>query len=375
MKILEITPYLIPDRGGIQNYVYNLSKYFMKIGNKLIILTSNYPNGQKLILKNGIKIYRIPLLLKIGRQILISPKIIFKILNADCDVIHIHDISKPFYLLPVIIGSILSKKPILLTIHNKIISYNSLLWALILIYNKIVIRFVLKISNSIVISTNKLSINKPFLNYKNKISIIHPGVSEKFFVDNLTKKHKKYKIMLFIGKISKDHKYKGFKLLLNSFYEAQKEYKKIKLILIGDGNYINNLRTNISLLSLDDKVEILRNLSDNDLLKVFKESDLFILPSIDEREGWGMVASEALSLGIPVIVSNRAGISEFISKNKFGTIISPNVQEIKNAILRIINNYNEYENLSEDAALKIRDLLSWKVIVKKYQELMVNITR
>jgi len=78
-------------------------------------------------------------------------------------------------------------------------------------------------------------------------------------------------------------------------------------------------------------------LDQDDLLEQLKDSDMLILPSKSDGEGFGLVALEAIACGKPVIISKYAGISEYILKYNAGYVVDPfNFNEIIE-IIKYIN--------------------------------------
>jgi len=79
-------------------------------------------------------------------------------------------------------------------------------------------------------------------------------------------------------------------------------------------------------------------------------SDFLILPSIDKAEGFGRVALEAISAGIPVVVSVYAGINELIARYDAGITYNPLSERSERVfdIIREIHSdkekYNRYIN-------------------------------
>jgi glycosyltransferase involved in cell wall biosynthesis len=75
----------------------------------------------------------------------------------------------------------------------------------------------------------------------------------------------------------------------------------------------------------------------NDLKSIFSTSDILIFPSI-LWETYGFVALEALSYGIPVLASERSGISDVIRQIDEGMIIFPSVESLVDRIAEIYKN-------------------------------------
>jgi N-acetyl-alpha-D-glucosaminyl L-malate synthase BshA len=79
-----------------------------------------------------------------------------------------------------------------------------------------------------------------------------------------------------------------------------------RILLVGDGPERYKLEELCAKLDLCDRVKFLGKITDT--LGVLSMSDLFILPS--ETESFGLVALEAMAVGVPVISSNTGGIPE-----------------------------------------------------------------
>ncbi len=89
------------------------------------------------------------------------------------------------------------------------------------------------------------------------------------------------------------------------FNRIQKEIKS-KLLIVGEGPEWDKAVQIIHEYGLDDKVQNLGKVKN--LYSVLKESDLFLLPS--EQERFGLAALEAMAAGVPVVSSNAGGIPE-----------------------------------------------------------------
>ena len=77
-----------------------------------------------------------------------------------------------------------------------------------------------------------------------------------------------------------------------------------------------------------------------DINDFYNEVDVLCLPSIDE--GFGMVVLEAMSNGIPTIISKNVGASDLISDKANGMIVNPgNADEVYQAMKYFINSKDE----------------------------------
>jgi len=116
--------------------------------------------------------------------------------------------------------------------------------------------------------------------------------------------HKKSKYALAVGKLEKE---KGFDLLINSWVNIN-----TKLIIIGSGKEKNTLIKMINAKGLNEKITIMDNVQENELIKYYKNAKLLIISSRDE--GGPRIALEALYLEIPVLSTDVGHMSNILPK-------------------------------------------------------------
>lgn len=93
-----------------------------------------------------------------------------------------------------------------------------------------------------------------------------------------------------------------------------------KLLIAGDGPYLNNLRFIVRDLKIENKVIFLGELSHANLLNVMSKTNYFILLSRKRGEVLPNVIKEAMSMGCLCISSETDGISELIENGVTGLI-------------------------------------------------------
>lgn len=120
------------------------------------------------------------------------------------------------------------------------------------------------------------------------------------------KNNRKLKL-LFVGKLTQP---KG----LADVFEAIRGLKdKVQLTLVGSMNNNEALKNEIS------EHTYLGTLPHNEVLKVMREHDILLFPSL--FDGFGMVMTEAMSQGTPVIASDRSAAPDLIEHGKNGWLI------------------------------------------------------
>ena len=99
----------------------------------------------------------------------------------------------------------------------------------------------------------------------------------------------------------------GFDLLINSWANIN-----TKLIIIGSGKEKNTLIKMINAKGLNEKITIMDNVQENELIKYYKNAKLLIISSRDE--GGPRIALEALYLEIPVLSTDVGHMSNILPK-------------------------------------------------------------
>ncbi len=120
-------------------------------------------------------------------------------------------------------------------------------------------------------------------------------------------------------------------------------------------------------LGLSENVTILgggNGLSFDEILKYYKVTNVFVLPSINaesgDADGVPNVLIEAAFLKIPVITTDAGGILDFVEDKTSGVIVEQkNPQQLADAISQVLKNKKLQNTLTENAyenAVKMFDL-------------------
>ena len=99
--------------------------------------------------------------------------------------------------------------------------------------------------------------------------------------------------VLYVGAVNKN---KRIELLINAFAAFSKDKNDVKLTLVGDGSYLQEIKVMIKekgLVNVETPGQVI-----NGLYKYFANADVFVLPGLG-----GLAISEAMSFGLPIICS------------------------------------------------------------------------
>ncbi len=132
-------------------------------------------------------------------------------------------------------------------------------------------------------------------------------------------------ILLSLGRLSPYDKTDLLPLLRAFRHRTEeKPCKKLRLILAGSrtpNNYPAVLEHFIQLWGLNEKVSLLCDIDNNTKYALYAAADLFISPSDNFQETFGLTLLEAQASGLPVIASDFNGYKELVLHNKTGILI------------------------------------------------------
>lgn len=207
----------------------------------------------------------------------------------------------------------------------------------------------------IIIALNKSTKNDLPKMFQNKTVIIPHGIkTNKKYIDV-----KKDSIQN-IGYVGRFVESKNLIYLINEFKIVNNKIPNTQLILVGDGPIKDDLITEINKLDLTKNV-ILKNPlnSEGD---IYFNIDILVLPSI-KIEGFGIVLIEAMSRGVPVIVSNLNVFNELVVNNYNGLVFKDNLSE---NILSLLNNKEKYDEIRKHGIASIKDKYNINIVLKEY---------
>jgi glycosyltransferase involved in cell wall biosynthesis len=200
------------------------------------------------------------------------------------------------------------------------------------------------------------------------IQVIPFGVDTSFFKPLKPPKNEDKFQVLSVGYLIER---KGFEYLIRAMKEVLVKHRNVKLKIVGSGPLEGKLKNLITELELENEVEIIKNVSDEELLRLYNLSDLFVLPSIIDSEGntegLGVVLLEAMACGLPVIGSDVGGIPDIIENNVTGILVpEKEVLELTNAIYILIEDEKLREKIVANVCNSVHDKFRWEKIAAEY---------
>lgn len=190
------------------------------------------------------------------------------------------------------------------------------------------------------------------------------GKLEKYGV----KKNNKFRI-LFLGRVRKDTRYKGFERLLAVLEGlGTNEFEAIIAGKCEDKENIDGISKN---LDIEDGVRITGQIEEDDLPDLYLAADAFYLVSDvgpSKGEGIPLTPMEAMSCGVPVLVGNRDGSRELI-EDEGGWCGKPEDVGGQTEYIRKLGESREFWEKESKAA---RRRVEKEFDYEKFREKMIN---
>ena len=178
---------------------------------------------------------------------------------------------------------------------------------------------------------------------KNKIECIDNPISREKILSKVNQEDykKSYDICCTARIVSQKNPFK----FLDVLYNIKKDIPSVKAIWIGDGELKEKVIERVKKLGLENNIKFIG--FQKNPYKDMAKAKVFMLTS--DTEGYGLVAFEALTLGLPCVVSDVGGLPKIID-DRCGKLCKDKEQFSKE-IINLLKD-NEYYKLKSEEALK-----------------------
>jgi len=214
--------------------------------------------------------------------------------------------------------------------------------------------------------------------YTEKPTVVIPlsGVDTDFYNPDLAVEDIKIKyglerkfIFSFIGALGYR---KGVHLIIDAFRDVCKKHPDAHLLLVGSGEYGNEIEDKIKGLDLNDRTVVIPWASSALVRDVLSATDVFLYPSFAHggwEEQFGYSIAEAMSMSVPVISTNSGSIDELINDGENSILIEQNnAVALKEAMERLIEDTKLRDDIIQIARPSIIERYSFVVISRKYKD-------
>lgn len=303
MRILHIGKYFPPVPGGIENFLYDLTRTQKEIGWDPVVLVHNIDPFRKTVheLVDGVEVIRAA---SMGSVLYTPVSPVFpvrlkKLLKRKPDLIHVHMPNPSAFWVLAQARDV----PIVVHWHSDIVAQASerALRTAYRFYHYFEKKFLDRAAAVIVTSADYLNSSPVLGSYRGKCHVIPLGLDTNRLECCRSDPEKRGRFLIFsAGRFTA---YKGFEYLIR----AMKEVPDSLLVIAGDGKLFGDMLRLVRCSNLEERVRLTGHVDSRRLYGLMNECDVFCLPSIERTEAFGLVLIEAMSFGKPLITTEIPG--------------------------------------------------------------------
>jgi len=220
--------------------------------------------------------------------------------------------------------------------------------------------------------TKQITVDSGFLKNKNvnKSIVIPNGVDIEKYDSISVDKSKKLKV-IFVGRL---HPQKGLRYLLKSISLIKDQLGNVEFHIVGGGEEERFLKKLSSDLGLNDFVNFRGKIYGDDLIKEYKSSHLFILPSL--YEGQPLTLLEAWGAKLPVLVTDVGGNKDFVNEENGVLVNSKDVNGLSKELLKLVNkDRNALKQMGLSGYQMVKENYTWDKVAKKTWRVYDDVVR
>ncbi len=179
-----------------------------------------------------------------------------------------------------------------------------------------------------------------------KLRIVTPAIEVERFNPNLVDRMQMRKEWgvpddtFLVGLVGRIDPRKGQDVIVKALAQVRKNYPDVMGVMVGnetpglDGSYLGELKESIRQLRLEDSILVMPALKE--IPEVLAALDLFVMPSW--TEAFGLVAIEAMAMGVPCILG-RGGSAEEMARGSGAELVrTHDAYDLARKIIQLRNN-------------------------------------
>jgi glycosyltransferase involved in cell wall biosynthesis len=384
MRVLQILTYYKPHISGLTIYVERLARGLAQRGHTVTILTSQYeaslPRNE---ITDDCSVVRVPVAFRIERGV-VMPLFghIARSLIRHHDIVHLH--LPQFDGAGLTINARLLQKPSLLTYHCDIQLPSGELTGIVQPVIEGANHIAAMAVDRIVSYTNDYATHSHFLaRYKHKVNIIPPPVEMPTpAAEDIVAFRQKWGVTgkAIIGMAARLASEKGVEVLLDAFERVRQTHPEAHVVyagtyqnVLGEEKYAQRIRERVDQLNQHGTCWTFTGaLSGMELAAFFGSCDVFVVPSLNSTESFGLVQVEAMLCGTPCISSDLPGVRVPVQTTGMGKVVPiGDASALANAIQIIVSNKSAYAK----SRAEVETHFNTQRTLDDYENLYAELTR
>lgn len=203
-----------------------------------------------------------------------------------------------------------------------------------------------------------------------QITVLSPGISDLYFDATGTDKKTAVPTIVYLGRIKK---YKGVQQLVLALPRIREKIGPVKLLIVGSGDYLPDLKKLAQGLNLSDSVHFTGYVSEEEKLKILRQAWVSVYPSL--KEGWGLTNIEANACGTAVLASNVPGLRDSVINGQTGLLFRyGDIDDLTEKLTNLLSD-QPYRARLIKAGLDWARKFSWDETADRVAELLEKVIR
>lgn len=368
MKIAMLVPYFFPHFGGTEKYVKDLSMELISRGHDVTIITNNVPksaNAPNEEIMDGIKVKR----LNAANFIYLPVSFEFNLkMLKGFDIVHTH--CPPLGFTRAVRDK--SDIPHIATYHcdttmsEKFLGVKMPKFVIKSVENltNIYARWIMPKANTVITTTESYASTSPVMKNIPHTAIpigIHFDLfdrsREKQGISDKTRDNKK---VLFLGRLAAN---KGIDYLIHAIPRVIAEIPDAKFMICGEGEEKAHVESYIDQVGVRSHIEFEGKVNLDKMVELYSNCAVFVFPSINRLEAFGIVQLESMACYTPVIASNIPGVNNVMDNGKSGILVEPRDSEgLAKAMVKILANPDLARQMGNHGRKLVETKYNWKTI-------------
>ena len=157
---------------------------------------------------------------------------------------------------------------------------------------------------------------------------------------------------------SADAPLKGLRFLLKAYASLLPRYPQLELLVVGAPRPGGDTERLLARLGLTEKVRFVSGISTEEMVNLYAEASIAVVPSV--YEGFGLPAGEAMACGVPVVSTTGGALPEVVGEA--GVQVPPRDPDaLAGAIAELLENPDRRDELGQLGRERIESLFCWRV--------------
>lgn len=359
MRVLQVNK-LYSATGGVESIVRSMARGFAALGHDSHVLASVKRGQGSEYRDNNVSVTTVGSAGMV-KSTPIAPTFPIRLRKAasESDIVH-HHLPNPLGPVSHLMG-VRNGPPTVCTYHSDIVRQTKLFQ----IYRPVLEKFLDDVDRIVTTSPRLLERSSVLSPFKSKSDVVPLGIDlqsinrSATYGDDLPNGP----IILFVGRLVY---YKGVEYLIDAV-----ELLDGHLLIVGEGPQRQELEHQVKERGLCNQVTFLGFVSESDLDGLYQAAQIFVLPSVEPSEAFGIVQLEAMAHGLPVVNTNLpTGVPWVSQDGKTGITVPPrNTKALAAALEELLQDDERRDVLGSTARKRVEKMFTREQMLNKIEKI------